>query len=76
MRNDTHGALVFFEVDPDEPYGERLIISSQPGQLDDYATGLSDVKFWVKEVLPVEGIAIKYVVELYCNKVLESWCQA
>jgi hypothetical protein len=75
VKNNTDGAPVFFEIDPDEPYGGTLIISSQPGQLDDYTTGLSDVKFWVKEILPVETIAIKYVVELYCNQVLEPWCQ-
>ncbi len=75
VKNDTSGSPVIFEIDPDEPYGDTLIISSQPGQLDDYATGLGDVKFWVREVVPIESIAVKYVVELYCNRALEPWCQ-
>lgn len=52
VRNTTDGHKEFFEIDPDQPYEETLIISSQPGQLDDYTTGLSDVRFWVKDFLP------------------------
>ena len=55
IRNTTDGRQEVFEVDPDEPYKDTLIISSQPGQLDDYATGLNDVKFWVKGLVRLAG---------------------
>lgn len=75
IRNTTDGRQEVFEVNPDKPYEDTLIISSQPGQLDDYLTGLADVKFWVKDISAWQDVATKFVLELYCNKTDEPWCE-
>lgn len=75
IRNTTDGRQEVFEIDPDEPYKDTLIISSQPGQLDDYATGLNDVKFWVKDLSAWQDVAIRVVIDVYCNRTDEPWCE-
>lgn len=75
IRNTTDGRQEVFEIDPDEPYKDTLIISSQPGQLDDYLTGLNDVKFWVKDMSAWQDVAIRVTVDLFCNRTDEPWCE-
>ncbi|KAK9828640.1 hypothetical protein WJX72_001249 [[Myrmecia] bisecta] len=70
----NNGEREFFEVNPDVPYGDTLIISSQPQYLQDRSTGLNTTRFWVKRMQPWQD-TIKITVDLYCNKQATSWCE-
>ena len=75
MRQSANGSEEYFEINPDRPFGETLIVSSQPGQLDDLESGLHDAQFWIKDVQPLQGLAVKYSLEFSCDKTSTPWCE-
>lgn len=76
VRASGGGGKEYVESNPDVPYGDSLIVSSQPGTLDDYTSGLQSSQFWVKEIVPVQNFAVKYVLELVCNRTVTPWCDS
>lgn len=75
VREGAAGGREFFEIDPDAPYNATLIVSSQPGLLDDFDSGLSSARFWVKDVAPLQGLAIRFLLELHCDRSTTPWCE-
>ncbi len=76
VRQGADGERQFFETNPDTPYDAALIVSSQPGVLDDFDSGLSNARFWVKDVAPVQGLAVRFLLELYCDRNATPWCES
>lgn len=68
------GKPEFFEEHPDKPYGDALIISSQPQQLQDTSTGLNSTQFWIQKYSSIEP-AILITVELHCDTQRTPWCE-
>ena len=64
-----------FEVNPDKPYEQDLIVSSQPGVLDNFATGLNSTLFSVLAVQSYNAMAVRFTVQLYCDRTSTPWCE-
>lgn len=71
-----HGKTSYFEADPNKPYGNALIVSSQKELAMETKTGLNSTKFWVRNVSGVKSLeaAVMYTVELHCNIKETPWC--
>ena len=74
MRTGQNGSQEFFEENPDRPYKDTLIVSSQPGLLDDYKSGLHETRFWIHDIVPLQSLAVKYTLELHCDVTVSPWC--
>ena len=76
MRVHTSGPALgtTFEINPDKPYQEDLIVSSQPGILDNFATGLNSTVFSVESVQPYTELAVRFTVDLSCDRTSTPWC--
>ena len=64
-----------FEVNPDKPYKEDLIVSSQPGVLDNLSTGLNTTMFSLVSVQPYLQLAVRFTVDLWCDRTSTPWCE-
>ena len=63
IANDTE---VFGEAVAGDVANERV--------LDDFSTGLNTTTFCVTDVQPIERLAIRIVIEFYCNAAATPWC--
>ena len=77
MRVHTSGqsAGATFETNPDKPYKDDLIVSSQPGILDDFQSGLNTTVFTIVSVEPMTELAVRFTVDLYCDRTATPWCE-
>ena len=77
MRVHTSGsdAGKTFEMNPDKPYEQDLIVSSQPGVLDNFATGLNTTLFSLLSVQSYSALAVRFTVQLACDRTSTPWCE-
>ena len=73
--SEKDGSIEYFGVNPDKPFKQALIVSSQPEYLLDFATGLNTTVFQIASVQPLANLAVRYTVDLYCNKTMTPWCE-
>lgn len=67
------GQVHYFEEHPDQPFGDSLIVSSQPGQLLELGSGLNTTRWWLASIRAY-GPAIRITVQLHCDMALTPWC--
>ena len=75
QRSDKDGKTEYFGVNPDRPFKDALIVSSQPENFLDFSTGLNTTAFQIESVQPIGDLAVRYLVDLYCNRQRTPWCQ-
>ena len=68
------GGAEYFESKPDAPFKEAKIVSSQPGLLDETATGLNTTYYRITNITAMEAGGIKYTVSLHCDHARTPWC--
>ena len=74
MQQSADNKTEYLAVNPDRPYKKTLIVSSQPENFLDFATGLNTTTFRLVSVQPIAGLAVRYSVDLYCDKMKTPWC--
>ena len=75
MHTSGDSAGSTFEVNPDRPFKDDLIVSSQPGILDDFQSGLNNTMFSLVSVQPFGDLAVRYTVDLFCDRTATPWCE-
>ena len=75
VHTDGEAAGTTFEINPDKPFQKDLIVSSQPGILDDFHSGLNNTMFSLVSVQPVGELAVRFTVDLFCDRTATPWCE-
>ncbi|KAK9802642.1 hypothetical protein WJX73_010123 [Symbiochloris irregularis] len=74
-KSAASNATEYSAVNPDKPYKQSLIVSSQPENFLDFKTGLNTTAFRVVAVQPIASLAVRYIVDLHCDRTKTPWCQ-
>lgn len=74
MKKGKDGSIEYVAVNPDKPFKDALIVSSQPDNFLDFETGLNTTAFTIASVQAIDNLAVKYTVALYCDRERTPWC--